>query len=120
MRIRLLATFFILLSALLGLNNPAFAADAPPAILIIHNGQFEPEKLILPSRVKMKLTIRNQDAIPLEFESYDLSREVVIPAHNEVSIYIGPLDPGIYKYFNDLNHAMTGSIEVREAAAKGN
>jgi hypothetical protein len=89
-------------------------------ILVIHDGQFQPDKLILPPGVKIKLIVKNQDGLPAEFESYELSREVIVPAHKEVSLYIGPLDPGSYPYFNDLNHAMTGSVVVEQSGKKVN
>ena len=92
----------------------AFAAD--PVTLVIHDKHFEPEHLQLPAGVKLKLVVRNQDAIPAEFESYDLSREVVVPGHGEVTIYIGPMDPGSYGFFNDFNHDMQGTITAGPAA----
>ena len=87
------------------------AADAVP-VLTIQGQQFTPQTMVFPSGVKQKLIIRNSTAIPAEFESYDLSREIIVPAHGEVTIYIGPLEAGRYQYFNDFNHAMQGTITV--------
>jgi len=109
-----------LLSGAIGLSNIALAAEAVPIVLMLQNKQFDPQHLILATGVKLKIVIRNLDAIPAEFESYDLSREVVIPAHGEVSIYIGPLDPGTYQFFNDFNHDMQGSIEARPVVTREN
>ncbi len=115
---RLLPT--ILLVGAFAINNLVLAADEPPAILAIHNQQFDPNKLIIPSGVKMKVVVRNQDGMPAEFESYDLSREVVVPGHGEVTIYIGPLEPGTYQFFNDFNHEMQGTIVAKPAVNKEN
>ena len=110
----------ILMSGLIGLSMPVLAAEVPSMTLVIHDGQFQPDKLMLPSGVKIKLIVKNQDDLPAEFESYELSREVIVPAHKEVSLYIGPLDPGSYPYFNDLNHAMTGNVVVEQSGKKAN
>ncbi len=95
----------------------ASAADTVP-VLTIDGKQFVPQNLPIAAGVKQKLIIRNTGTIPAEFESYDLSREIVVPAHSEVTIYIGPLKTGSYHYFNDFNRAMQGTVTV--TAAKGN
>ncbi len=101
------------------LSNLAFADDSSPPVLTIHYGQFGPKELSLPAGVKLKLVIRNQDSTPAEFESYDLSREVIVPAHGEATIYVGPLKVGSYKFFNDFDQKMQGSIIVKPSAGKG-
>jgi len=98
----------------------ALAGDESLAILTIHNQQFDPNKLAIPSGVKVKIIVRNQDSMPVEFESYDLSREVVVPGHGEVAIFVGPVEQGTYQYFNDFNHDMQGAVEAKPAAKKGN
>ena len=102
------------LSGAFALSCPALAAESLP-VLVIHGQQFEPGELALPAGTKLKLVIRNQDPLPAEFESSDLSREVLVPANGEVTIYVGPLEPGRYQFFNDFNRAMQGTV-----VAKGN
>jgi hypothetical protein len=118
MRLSLLPPVF--LAGALVINGFALAADEAPTVLTIRDGKFEPNQLALPSGVKLKLVIRNLDAIPAEFESYDLSREVVVPGHGETTIYIGPMDPGSYQFFNDFNHEMQGSIAAKPGVKKEN
>lgn len=108
----------VVLSCVYALSSLAFAAQSLP-LLVIHGKQFEPTELALPAGTKIKLIIRNQDALPAEFESYDLSREVIVPANGEVTIYVGPLEPGRYQFFNDFNRAMQGTVVVN-AVVKGN
>ncbi|MGA7596069.1 MAG: cupredoxin domain-containing protein [Gallionella sp.] len=96
----------------------AFAAD--PLLLSIHDNRFEPELLSVPAGVKLKLVIRNPGDLPIEFESSDLSREVIVRGHGEVDIYIGPMDPGTYHFFNDFNHEMQGTIVAKPAVNKEN
>ncbi len=109
----------LLLTGVLALNAAAFA-DTLTAKLTIQNRQFTPQDLTLPAGTKVKLIIHNQDVIPAEFESYDLSREIVVPGHSQVTVYIGPLNPGRYNFFNDFNHAARGWVVVAPTTGKGN
>jgi len=102
-------THALALAALMALGGRAVAAT-PQVSLKIKNRAFAPAELTVPADTKVKLTIHNADVIPAEFESYDLSREVVVPGGGDVVIYIGPLDKGRYKFFNDFNHAATGEV----------
>lgn len=92
------------------------ADDTSVAQLSIVKREFLPKELALPAGVKMKLEIRNEDTIAAEFESNDLSREVVVPGHLKVVIYIGPLKPGRYRFFNDFYPAAEGWVVVGAAA----
>ncbi len=76
------------------------------------NQQFEPAKLDIPPGKRVRLIVENQSDIPAEFESFELNREKIVVPHGQVIIYIGPLDPGTYNYFNDFNRATTGTINV--------
>lgn len=96
-------------------TGTASAAGDPP-VLILRNGQFEPKELVLPEGAKVKLIVRNMDDAPAEFESYDLSREVVVAAHGEAAIYVGPLQAGSYRFFNDFNRSMQGSVVVKPSS----
>lgn len=55
----------------------------------------------------------------MEFESTDMSREVIVPAHAQTTIFIGPLDPGSYRFLNDFNHQMEGTVVVKLDPNKG-
>lgn len=102
-------------SALLAVSAFGAGPDAPVTLDIKDRG-FVPQELPLPTGVKVELIIRNQDALPAEFESYDLSREVVVPAHGQVKVYIGPLDPGRYRFFNDFYQSAEGWVVVATTA----
>ncbi len=112
--------FLSMLAGIFMLNNPVLAADEHSTTLVIDHQKFVPSQLILPAGSKIKIVIRNQDGMPVEFESYDLSREIIVPAHGEVMIFVGPVGPGNYQFFNDFNHDMQGSIAVNPAVNKGN
>ncbi len=87
--------------------------------LVVRNHQFDPGELVIPAGVEVKLVVHNNEAIPIEFESYDLSREIVVPVHGQRTIYIGPLKPGKYSFFNDFNHDMTGTVIAKAGLKKG-
>lgn len=78
-------------------------ADVPEFSLSIKAGQFVPAELQLPAGVKIKLLVHNDDNTPAEFESRELNREKIVPAHSTVSVYIGPLSVGDYPFFDDFH-----------------
>ena len=76
---------------------------APPTFeIIIKDHLFYPDELVIPANTKVKLLVKNQDATPEEFESYELNREKVIPGKTQAIIFVGPLPPGIYPFFGEF------------------
>src|SRR4051794_29352122 len=99
---RLLSCFSVL--PLLALFAIAASADeTPKASLTIRNRAFEPTELEVPAGQKIELHLRNADSTPSEFESASLHREKVMPAGQEVVVFIGPLRIGSYEFFDDFN-----------------
>lgn len=80
----------------------SFAQDAD-FTLDIRGHRFEPAELRVPAGKKIRLTVRNNDDTPEEFESHPLNREKVVPAKGKVLIYIGPLAAGRYPFFGEFN-----------------
>ena len=95
-------------TVLLGIG--AASADNAPLEIGIKAQAFVPAEIHVPAGVKVELHIVNDDALPAEFESTDLSREIVVPAHKDVKIYIGPLDAGRYRFFNDFHQESEGYV----------
>lgn len=93
---------FFLLVLLSGIFIPVFA-DEPVYQLKIRNHLFYPDVMTVPSGVRFKLIIENEDATPEEFESFELNREKVIMGNAKTSIYIGPLKPETYPFFGEFN-----------------
>ena len=94
--------------------SSAFGAD--PVQLSIKDQAFHPAEFSVPAGVKVEIIVRNLDDLPAEFESYDLSREIVVPAHGQVKLFIGPLDPGRYRFFNDFHQESEGWVVVTAPA----
>ncbi|MGB7543498.1 MAG: cupredoxin domain-containing protein [Burkholderiales bacterium] len=84
--------------------TPALAAD-PDFTLTIKEHRFEPSELQVPAGKKIRLLVKNLDPTPEEFESHELKREKVVPGKSEVTITVGPLKPGTYKFFGDFHES---------------
>ena len=91
----------------LAASCPVFAADQGAPQLTIKNHTFTPAELTIPAGQKVKLTVKNEDNEAAEFESFELNREKIVPAHGEVTVFIGPLDAGTYPFFNDFDRDKT-------------
>lgn len=85
--------------------GPALSEDIPSFEIAIKDHKFNPSTLEIPANKKVKLIVKNQDATPEEFESYELNREKVIAGNSQATIFIGPLAPGTYPYFGEFNMA---------------
>ena len=82
--------------------------------LPLKGNQFTPAVLTIPADKRVKLTIKNLDATPAEFEGRDFKAEKVIPAGGEVSLYIGPLKAGSYSFFDEFHEDQTkGTLLVK-------
>lgn len=91
-----------------------YAQDEPSYVLTLKDHRFEPAVIEIPANKKVKLVIKNLDKTPEEFDSDDLHREKVIPGGKEGAVYIGPLNPGTYKFKGEYNPATAvGSIIVK-------
>ena len=91
------------------------AAEPAPVEIAIRAQAFTPAEIHVPAGQKVELHIVNEDALPAEFESTDLSREIVVPAHRDVKVFIGPLDAGRYRFFNDFHQESQGFVVVDPA-----
>ncbi len=98
-------------AVMLGAASLAAAADISLEIDIKAQA-FVPAEIHVPAGVKVQLHIVNGDDLPAEFESTDLSREIVVPAHKDVKVYIGPLEAGRYRFFNDFHQESQGWVVV--------
>jgi hypothetical protein len=105
--------FALIAATLLGLGAVSAFADTPPVQIDIKAQAFAPAEIQVPAGVKVELHVVNTDDLPAEFESYDLSREIVVPAHGQVKVFIGPLDPGRYRFFNDFHQESEGYVVVK-------
>jgi hypothetical protein len=99
----------------LGASVMAVAAHAeatPEFRLVLQNHKFEPATLKVPANTKFKVLVTNRNSMPSEFESTDFNREKIVLPNSTITVFIGPLDKGTYKFFDDFNQATTGVLVV--------
>ena len=89
-------------TALLLAGAPGARAEDPP-VLVFHNHRFEPSRIEVPAHQKFKLLVRNSDNTADEFESTQLNREKLVAPGQTITVFLGPLDPGEYKFFGDFH-----------------
>lgn len=92
--------------------SPAVHAQGDVFTIKIKDHRFDPDTIEIPSDKKVKLIIINQDKTAEEFESDDLRREKMIPAGKEVTVLIGPLRPGTYKFVGEYNPSTARGVVV--------
>jgi plastocyanin len=98
-------------SALMLAALPATADDS--ASLTIRNHRFEPATISVKAGTKIKLTVHNAQSEAAEFESSELNREKVVAPGSTITVYVGPLEPGTYGFFDDFHQATTGQIVAK-------
>nr|WP_241264262.1 cupredoxin domain-containing protein [Bowmanella dokdonensis] len=87
----------------------------PEYELVLKDHLFYPSKLEIPANMKVRLIVHNQDDTPEEFDSFDLNREKVIFPQRKATVYIGPLQPGVYHFFGEYNpNSARGQVIVKE------
>lgn len=109
----LLRSFVLMgLVSAMGAHADALAASPAQAMpeyeLVIRNHQFTPSTLKVRANTKFKVLVTNRDSTPSEFESNDFSREKIVLPGSTVTVFIGPLGKGQYRFFDDF-HQSTGN-----------
>lgn len=103
---RLLPILLIVMAAL-----PGWADE--PLRLVLKDHEFTPSRLEVPAGVKIRLLVRNDSDKTIEWESSELDREEVIKPGEEDAIFLGPLDPGDYPYFDDRHQDSKGVLVAK-------
>ena len=107
----------ILPIALMGLLVAVGSATAEPeprtVVLTLKNHQFTPETIEVAAGQRIRIDLINQDGATEEFDSQDLRVEKYVTPYGEISFFVGPLSPGLYRFMGEL-HADTahGTITV--------
>jgi hypothetical protein len=66
----------------------------------------------VPAGVKFQLKVQNTDDTADEFESLDLNREKLVAPGKTITVFLGPLDPGEYKFFGDFHQDTAQGVLV--------
>ena len=92
---------------------PAATAQDATLQITVENHRFSPSELRAPANKPIVITIRNNDATPMEFESVSLRVEKVIAPKSQGSVRIRALSPGRYEFFDDFNQSTRGTLTVQ-------
>ncbi len=102
-----IVNFCVIILVILVGASPLFGTNAGAATkeirIIIKDHKFIPSELKISAGEKVRLIIVNEDPTPEEFESYDFNREKIVSGNSQIKIFVGPLKPGIYKFFGEFN-----------------
>ena len=82
-------------------------------MISIKDHQFVPSDVPVPAGIKVELIIKNEQAVSAEFESTTLHREKIVTAGGQISVFVGPLDPGSYEFFDDFHPETRGHLVVK-------
>lgn len=108
---RSLPAFLLMVFATLA--TPALAADPPEVAVVFLGDRFEPAEVQVPANTKVALKIENRSAASMEFESKSMHREKVVPAKGKATVFVGPLKPGSYEFFDDFHPTIKGTVVAR-------
>jgi heme/copper-type cytochrome/quinol oxidase subunit 2 len=105
------SVFAAALLALTGTCAPR-AEDAITLSLTLKNHQFEPAEVHAPPGKPIAIRVKNLNDIVSEFESSELHFEKIVPAGSEITVYVHPLQPGRYNFYDDFHRATQGYLVV--------
>jgi hypothetical protein len=101
----------ILCAALVLFSANAFAAEQE---IVFKDKQFAPINLTIPANQKVKLTVKNLDNSPIEFESEDLKLEKIVGANGQAIVFVNNAKAGSYTFCNEFDcAATTGTITIK-------
>lgn len=109
-----LRSLLVLVLLIAGLTVFTVRADEDPTFhLVIKDHKFQPASLTVPAHKRVKLIVENQQDMPAEFESFPLNREKVVTGHSKIVIYLSPMDPGTYTFFDDFHRDTKGTVTAK-------
>jgi high-affinity iron transporter len=107
---RSLAVAALVMTGLLAGGGIARAEDVPQ--LEFRQHRFTPARLEVPANVKFRLLVKNSDDTAEEFESVALNREKLVAPGQTVTVFLGPLAPGEYKFFGDFHQDTAQGVMI--------
>jgi high-affinity iron transporter len=101
----------VLLTGLLAGGTQAHAEDVAVQLAFTQH-RFVPDHLVVPANAKFRVVVKNNDDTADEFESVDLNREKLVPPGQTITVFLGPLSPGQYKFFGDFHQDTAQGVMV--------
>ena len=90
-------------STALALAAPLFADDGAILQLRFDHGNFTPAQLKVPANKPFIVKVTNGSGAAIEFESFELHRERVVPPGETITVHMPSLAPGGYQFFDDFH-----------------
>ena len=91
----------------------AWGEDVPPEIKLA-DARFDPAEVVVPVNTPFKVRVTNADTAAIEFESFELRRERVVRPGETITVFMPPLAPGTYPFFDDFHRdTPAGAIVAR-------
>jgi hypothetical protein len=98
----------------LGLASPSFADDGGMPQLRFEHGNFAPAQLTVPANKPFTVKVTNGSGAAIEFESFELHRERVVPPGETITVHMPSLAPGNYQFFDDFHHEVPKGLIVSQ------
>ena len=102
----------LLAAATFSCSIAARADDTFSLSVTLKDHQFQPAELHAPAGKPIAIHVKNLNTIVSEFESSDLHFEKIVPVGTEAMVYVRPLQPGRYNFYDDFHHATQGYLVV--------
>jgi plastocyanin len=93
---------------------------ADPVTLTIKDHRFTPSEVTVPAGEKIHIEVVNHDATAEEFDSHDLKAEKVVAPNGRITVVIGPLKPGTYKFVGEYHESTANGTVTAVAGAAQN
>ena len=103
----------LLLAALLLALAATVRAEQRSVALAVAEHGFAPPEVEAAAGERLRLEVTNQTAAAIEFESFELNRERVVPPGRTVAVYVSGLSPGRYEFFDDFHQERRGALVVK-------
>jgi plastocyanin len=116
-RARHLGASGLVLAAMIGVANwaaPAVSAEDVEITLTIKDHKFEPAEVKVPAGAPIKLTVKNLDTTPEEFESHALRVEKVITGKASQIIRLKGLQKGTYPFVGEFHESTAKGVIIAE------
>ncbi len=101
-------------SIFLALAAPSFADDGAMPQLRFDHGNFVPAQLKVQANKPFQVKVTNGSDTAIEFESFELHRERVVPPGETITVHMPSLAPGNYQFFDDFHHEVPTGLIVSQ------
>ena len=98
----------------LALMGACFADDGAMPQVRFDHGNFEPAQVTVQANRPFKVKVTNGSDAAIEFESFELHRERVVPPGETITVHMPSLAPGNYQFFDDFHHEVPKGLIVSQ------